>query len=531
MSLIVVVTGLGGMAALVAIAWVDYRATQAHAERELEQIARLMEEHARSQVQTGRIQLARVADLIGNRDLGALRGSADDWRRLNAIMADNPSAHSLWIFDANADLVLATTQPGGFALNVVDREYFTAMRDSDQEMFISPLLWGKITGDFLFTLSRRVTDAEGRFRGVIASSVKARSFVDFYRQLRPITEAPDESVFALRKIDGSLVARAPLPSKEQVDIVSEKSPLFTSALTQAAAGTWRSVSVVDGIEKLFAFRRLSDLSLVVVVGTKVEAVFRDWWARTQRTAALVLGASGVLLVLAGLASRSARREADALLGFADKARQLETALADKDMLFQEVHHRVKNNLQLVTSLLSLQMVTINDEKAQAALMQALDRVRSMGLVHETLYRRNEAAEVDVPLFLQTLVGGLGDSFGAIERGIALEVRSQPMRLPLDRMVPLALIANEAVSNALKHAFNGRSGGRVVVSFTEEEGREVFAVEDDGVGLPEGGVAEKGCLGMSIIRSLVGQLGAEMELRSAGGSCLRLILPAEPIPVA
>ena len=230
--LIVLLAGFGSVTAFGLLAYADYRATLQDAERNLREVARLIEEHAKVALRAGTIQLFRVSDLIDDRDPDELRDSRPDWDKLNRIMRDVPFAHSIAIFNRRADLVLSTLQPTGIALNVADRDYFRALQSSnpasdpasDQEIFISPLIRSRITGDLLFTMSRRLSGPDGQFRGVAASSLDTRYFSDFYKELRPASD----SVFAVIKADGALVVRSPLPTTEVTRETTLRSPLFTT---------------------------------------------------------------------------------------------------------------------------------------------------------------------------------------------------------------------------------------------------------------------------------------------------------------
>ncbi|AWK89677.1 sensor histidine kinase [Azospirillum thermophilum] len=188
---------------------------------------------------------------------------------------------------------------------------------------------------------------------------------------------------------------------------------------------------------------------------------------------------------------------------------LERALADKDVLLREVHHRVKNNLQIINSLLTLKALRSSDLSIREAFNDTLRRITAMSLVHEALYQYEATSEIDFDRYLRSLCGALVDSFGAGER-ITVTVETEDASLHLDRAVPLGLIAVEALSNALKHAFPGNGSGEIAVSFrTAREGRPgILAVRDNGVGQEPS--AGKGT-GLGLVRAIAKQVNGQIEI--------------------
>lgn len=206
---------------------------------------------------------------------------------------------------------------------------------------------------------------------------------------------------------------------------------------------------------------------------------------------------------------------------------LRAALAEKTVLLKEVHHRVKNNLQIVASLLNLQARQVQSPAALAALQDTRDRIRSMALLHETLYREGDLGRVDGAVYLAHLCAHLSAAFGSEAGRVRLRHRLAPIPLTLDQAVPCGLIANELVSNAFKHAFPGERGGEVCVALiAEPDGRLALTVTDDGVGLPPGLAIERSdALGLQLVVGLTRQLGGAIETQSENGAAFRVVFPA------
>lgn len=244
---------------------------------------------------------------------------------------------------------------------------------------------------------------------------------------------------------------------------------------------------------------------------------RLWWwpLALAGVAALALGSFLGAFVLQGI-----RREEGA-------RQELAQALADRDMLFREINHRIKNNFQVVSSLLTLEAARFDHPKVKAAFYGTIDRIQSMAAVHETLYRRHETSILPMADYLAGLCDSLAASHATCERGIALEVRADDCCLPLDAALPVALIASEVVCNALKHAFPDGRPGRITVAFTCTDGRCTLMIGDDGVGLPPEPVRNRRAgIGQQLVRLMGEHIGGAVTFeRSGGGTTFRLNFPA------
>jgi PAS domain S-box-containing protein len=196
---------------------------------------------------------------------------------------------------------------------------------------------------------------------------------------------------------------------------------------------------------------------------------------------------------------------------------LRSSLEEKVSLLKEVHHRVKNNLQIVNSLLSLQSRRLQNREAVEALQDTRNRVSSMALLHEALYRSENLARINFPAYVEQLCNTLLRSFGPAAARVQVERRIARIGLPLDQSMPCGLIITELVSNALKHAFPGGRAGRVVVELDSgADHRLVLRVSDDGAGLPPDFKLERAAsLGMRLVTDLAGQLDGQWTLASPG----------------
>jgi two-component sensor histidine kinase len=203
-------------------------------------------------------------------------------------------------------------------------------------------------------------------------------------------------------------------------------------------------------------------------------------------------------------------------------RDKDTLLEEKEWLLKEVHHRVKNNLQLIISLLQSQRKYLLDDAAVHAIEQSQHRVRAMALIHQKLYRSEDLSHIDMPDYIQEVVEHLSESFDPDEQ-VTFHFQLAPLALDVAQAVPLGLIVNEAITNALKYAFPPGSrpvgrGGTVQVSLTHEAGdRYLLVVADDGVGLPaDVDLRRSNSMGANIMRGLSKQLGGTLHVDSHQG---------------
>lgn len=209
---------------------------------------------------------------------------------------------------------------------------------------------------------------------------------------------------------------------------------------------------------------------------------------------------------------------------------LTRSLREKEVLLKEVHHRVKNNLQIVTSLLNLQLDGLKDRKAAQALIDSQNRIRSMAMIHEQLYRSPNLNEVIFGDYIRAIVPVLLEGSGGRVR---TEYRLSGDALPLDTAIPCGLILNELVTNAVKHAFTRVDEPVLSIEFGLSPGgsESRFVVGDNGPGFEPGGLGPNGpgccaqSLGLTLVESLVGQIGGRLEIDGEGGARFTIRFPA------
>lgn len=207
----------------------------------------------------------------------------------------------------------------------------------------------------------------------------------------------------------------------------------------------------------------------------------------------------------------------------EQERKIRGSLEEKELLLKEIHHRVKNNMQVVSSLLQLQSGYIKEPEFRAMFAESQDRIKSMALIHEKLYQSRDLTRIDFGEYVRSLVRMIARSYPTKSGNVEMEVRSDPVFLNIDTGVPVGLILNELLSNTYKHAFPGERRGKVQVALLDRsEGGFELRIKDDGIGLPSDfSLNNTQSLGLRLVRILTEQISASLEFEGTQGAEFRL----------
>lgn len=207
--------------------------------------------------------------------------------------------------------------------------------------------------------------------------------------------------------------------------------------------------------------------------------------------------------------------------------KIKTALDEKEVLIKEIHHRVKNNLQIISSLLSLQAGKINDRESLEIYRETEDRVRSMALIHAKLYESEDLASINFLDYLDSLTESLFNSYVHGGRIPELTVKSEEINIDIDLAIPLGLIITELLSNSLKHAFTEDNTGKITIEIVADptECCTHFIVGDNGAGIPKSvNFQNASSLGLRLVKSLVNQIGANISIDRKTGTTFTISVP-------
>jgi two-component sensor histidine kinase len=206
---------------------------------------------------------------------------------------------------------------------------------------------------------------------------------------------------------------------------------------------------------------------------------------------------------------------------------LRDSLQEKETLLREVHHRVKNNLQIIASLLHFQAKRVRDPADLAAFADGRDRLRAMILVHEKLYQSPDLSRIDFGSYLKVLVRDLQQSYSARGRDLTVNVSTDPVGLPIEIAVPCGMIVCELLTNVFKYAFPDGGSGDATVSLTADGSHVKLGVSDNGVGLPEGfDPRNSSSFGWQLIRNLTAQVGGEVNVDRNSGTRVQISFASE-----
>jgi two-component sensor histidine kinase len=203
---------------------------------------------------------------------------------------------------------------------------------------------------------------------------------------------------------------------------------------------------------------------------------------------------------------------------------------EKEVLLKEIHHRVKNNLQVVSSLLTLQSKYVDDDTALAAINTGKSRVQSMSILHRNLYQNENLKNIKIKPYFDDLVENLVETYQVGDKDISIKSEVEDIELDVDTVIPMGLITNELISNALKYAFTGKDAGKICLAINESEGNLYLSVSDDGIGIPFTEIPKRSkTLGMQLIHSFSKKLKGKITITKQPGTTVSILFPLKYNP--
>jgi two-component system, sensor histidine kinase PdtaS len=423
--------------------------------------------------------LQHVDDLIGEdvANIDETRGQA-----IVDVVANLPGSVIVSVFDEEGAPTFSSGDDD-LDIAVANRAYFDELK-AGRSFYISSLMTRR-SANQMFVIAHRL-ERDGAFAGLATISVPALLLSDFWAELR----LGPRSTVSVFRTDGWLVARFPPPEGPMnlSDYV-----LFTDHLPESDRGTYDAVSPVDGVSRIVGYIKIDGQPLVALASLATEETFNEFWRQTMWAGVGLLALLAILGLLVAWLLAVLRREEES------RAR-LAAALEKNRLLFREIHHRVKNNMQAISSLVQLHPLPPEAKE------DLVHRIAAMGAIHEQAYRSDEYADVSVSEYLTTLIASVKEAYG---RDIEVETDLAPVTVSRDLAMPLGLVVNEVMSNTFKHAFPDERPGKVTVELRSlAEDRAELTIADNGVGFDSTEGSDG--IGSRLIKGFIAQLGGDSE---------------------
>ena len=415
-----------------------------------------------------------------------------------------PGSVKAYVVDANGDTIYST-DPMVKPINITDREYFSVPA-SGQLWYTSSLLVSRLNGDQIFVFSKRLV-RDGKFAGVAIVSFNVALFSEIWASLG----LDKDLTVSIIRDDGQLVARYPLAAGP-LDL--SKYVLFTDYLPKNPSGVYSAVSPADGVARFVGYRKVAGTELVALASISTATAYALFWPNTL----WMLGLSVPMAIALAIASFWIVRLVRS--GFRRQG-ELAAALELNKLLFRDTHHRVKNNLQSVQSLIRMQNIP-SDTKADLQ-----GRIAAMTAVHEHMYRLDQYSEIEAHELIPSIIAPLQNAFGSNH---AFVTDIEPLAIDRDFATPLALLVNEVVTNALKYAYPDGNTGTIRITLHKRGARMArLVIADDGIGFDPDEVISG--MGNRLIKGMVMQLEGTSSYTRDGGTMFSADIRVSAMPTA
>jgi len=463
-----------------------------------------LEERSKAAVQVVSTNMFWVAELANqtlrrvDAALGpTMRGDAES---IEAVLDELPSAAEIYVIDAEARTIYSTVS-GASLVSVEDREYFSELRDG-AAFYTSPLIVSRLTEDSIFVFSKRI-ERNGTFAGAIMISFSESLLTD----LKNTLDLPEGSAVSIARDDGMHMGRSPA-NNAIMDL--SQSPLFTTHLPQADSGIYLAKSLIDGVERVVGYTRVPGTRIVATASLATEPAWTSFRGAVLIVLLIVSPVTLGLFVFCWWIVKLLRR-------LADRNQLLEESVELNTMLFREIHHRVKNNLASIQTL-----VRMHDIPAETK--RDLDsRFAAMAAMHDHIYKHDRYDDIAAVDFIPAVLDKVLEAYGS-SAGVRYEIGDLP--IDRDHATPLALLLSELATNSCKYAFADGRPGEITVSMRPlPNGRGKLIFRDNGVGMTE--PAKGNSMGMRIVRGAVMQMGGTFDFRSDNGLVFEADLDMRP----
>jgi two-component sensor histidine kinase len=508
-------TAIYALAVFALIALVGWRAESLSAER-----ARILKT-AKAQAATMALGTASyidrtidVAELLSNdvrRHVARLGGiSKIPLSDLHQFVAGKVSETTmrdyLMVVDTSGRPVVLSDRTTPSNIDLSDRGWFKALQRGAND-YIGPAVVSRLGRNIVYTYSKRLDPVDGKPDGLVDVAIQTPSVK------KPSERAPGEPQAQIWTADGRMIIASFMTFDSRGNAVLPHAPFVHAP--PGGSGFLKS----PGRDLIIAYQRANDRALIATVSISRREILAPWWRRVWLSLVLSVLLAVVIGALVRLADTLLSRDARARKELEEAAATLSLAVTQRDTLLKEIHHRVKNSLQVTSSLIEMQAHQFDDDAVRAAFRRTQQRLYAIGMVHDVLYGEQGVSIVDMRDYLTRLCNEVARANGTSERNIHLALDISPILLAAEQATSLGLCASEVLVNAFKHAFPETGGGEISVRLHEVGGRVELIIHDNGLGIApaQGGRS----LGMRLIRAFASQLGGEIAFESDGGTTFRL----------
>ena len=450
---------------------------------------------------------ASVADYIAREGGLATIHTQELQQFIAASARDTAMPDYIMVTDANGEPVAISEKPAAPHVNFADRSWFRAHR-AGTDVYVGGAVKSRLGRSIVYTYSKRLASPFGAFEGAVDVAVQPSQISD------PSQREPGTPIVQLWTPDGRLIVSNFMAFDSHGNLIKQVAPFRT--LPPANAGF---LNTADH-DLIVAYRKAAGRPLVATVTFRRAEILMPWDRDAEFSTALFF----MVLLAGGLLARFATDLADndqrARKSLEATAEALGNALTQRNLLLKEIHHRVKNNLQLTSSLIQMQARQFENDAVRDAFRRTQQRVIAIGMIHDVLYNDDANALVDVRGYLERLTSQIARAEEADRRGIGTTLDIGDIQLVPEQATPMGLISAEVLNNAYKHAFPAGRTGVVAVSVKETNGEIELAITDNGAGYTPPEQAEKS-LGGRLIRTLTTQLRGTAEYTRTDGTAFRL----------
>lgn len=463
-----------------------------------------LEERSAAAVQVVSTNMFWVAELANQtlRRVDAALGPTmtGDAESIEAVLDELPSAAEIYVIDAEARTIYSTVS-GASLISVADREYFSALRDG-APFYTSSLIVSRLTDDPIFVFSKRI-ERNGQFAGAIMISFSESLLSD----LKETLDLPEGSAISIARDDGMHMGRSP-SNNSNLDL--SESPLFTTYLPQADSGIYLAKSLIDGVERVVGYTRVPGTRIVATASLATAPAWTDFRDAVLIVLLIVSPITLGLFFFSWWIVKLLRR-------LADRNQRLEDSVELNTMLFREIHHRVKNNLASIQTLVRMHNLPADTKRDLDS------RFAAMAAMHEHIYKHDRYDDIAAVDFIPAVLDKVLEAYGS-SAGVRYEIGD--VAVDRDHATPLALLLSELATNSCKYAFaDGRPGEITVTMRPLPNGRGELIFRDNGVGMTE--PATGNSMGMRIVRGAVTQMGGTFRFRTEDGLIFEADLDMRP----